>query len=98
MVEGKVILESVTFEDLMKMNILDKKEISLGELQLDINEQTKRTLEEEIDQKQKMQIHEYNNGNVSVKVHSQSIVKEEDEQDKETEEKTIDDGADDLII
>ena len=53
MINGKVHIDAVVFEDLVallksKSKVLDKKTISLGVLNLEIDEQTKRTLEEEI--------------------------------------------------
>ena len=96
MVEGKVILKSVTFEDLMKLNVLDKKEISLGEMNLNID--TPRTLEEEIEQKHKTQVEEYNKGNINPQTFQQINIKEDEDKEKKAEEKTIDDEADDLII
>ena len=93
MVEGKVSARAVALQDLMSdLKVLDKREISLGILQLSITEQTKRTVEEEIEQKHKMQIEENNTGNINIKAHSESNVKEEDE------EKTIDDEAEEPII
>lgn len=93
MVEGKVSARAVALQDLMSdLKVLDKREISLGILQLSITEQTKRTLEEEIEQKHKMQIEENNTGNINIQAHSESNIKEEDE------EKTIDDEAEEPII
>ena len=51
MINGKVHIDAVVFEDLVallksKSKVLDKKTISLGVLNLEIDEQTKRTLEE----------------------------------------------------
>ena len=57
MIKGKLSARAVALQDLVSdMKVLDKKEISLGLMHLEINEQTKRTLEEEIEQKHKAEI------------------------------------------
>ena len=91
MINGKVHIDAVVFEDLVallksKSKVLDKKTISLGVLNLEIDEQTKRTLEEEIEQKHKAQIKEFaekgvqnNDGVRSVIYNKKSIEDEADE-------------------
>ena len=106
MINGKVHIDAVVFEDLVallksKSKVLDKKTISLGVLNLEIDEQTKRTLEEEIEQKHKAQIKEFAEKGVQIPNNDGTVVKdekEEQEQEPEPEDKSIDDGADDLII
>lgn len=104
MINGKVHIDAVVFEDLVallksKSKVLDKKTISLGVLNLEIDEQTKRTLEEEIEQKHKAQIKEFAEKGVQIPNNDGTVVKDEkEEQEQEPEDKSIDDGADDLII
>lgn len=104
MINGKVHIDAVVFEDLVallksKSKVLDKKTISLGVLNLEIDEQTKRTLEEEIEQKHKTQIKEFAEKGVQIPNNDGTVVKDEkEEQEQEPEDKSIDDGADDLII
>lgn len=102
MINGKVHIDAVVFEDLVallksKSKVLDKKTISLGVLNLEIDEQTKRTLEEEIEQKHKAQIKEFAEKGVQIPNNEGTVVKDEKEE-QEPEDKSIDDGADDLII
>ncbi len=107
MINGKGHIDAVVFEDLVallksKSKVLDKKTISLGALNLGIDEQTKRTLEEEIEQKHKAQIKEFAEKGVQIPNNDGTIVKDKKENDEkeeqEPEDKSIDDGADDLII
>lgn len=107
MIKGAVSARAVALQDLLSdLKVLDKKTISLGVLNLEIDEQTKRTLEEEIEQKHKAQIKEFaekgvqipNNEGTIVKDKKENDEKEEQEQEPEPEDKSIDDGADDLII
>lgn len=107
MIKGAVSARAVALQDLLSdLKVLDKKTISLGVLNLEIDEQTKRTLEEEIEQKHKAQIKEFaekgvqipNNDGTIVKDKKENDEKEEQEQEPEPEDKSIDDGADDLII
>lgn len=102
MINGKGHIDAVVFEDLVallksKSKVLDKKTISLGALNLGIDEQTKRTLEEEIEQKHKAQIKEFAEKGVQIPNNDGTVVKDEKEE-QEPEDKSIDDGADDLII
>lgn len=102
MINGKGHIDAVVFEDLVallksKSKVLDKKTISLGVLNLGIDEQTKRTLEEEIEQKHKAQIKEFAEKGVQIPNNDGTVVKDEKEE-QEPEDKSIDDGADDLII
>lgn len=102
MINGKVHIDAVVFEDLVallksKSKVLDKKTISLGVLNLGIDEQTKRTLEEEIEQKHKAKIKEFAEKGVQIPNNDGTVVKDEKEE-QEPEDKSIDDGADDLII
>lgn len=105
MIKGAVSARAVALQDLMSdLKVLDKKEISLGLLQLDINEQTKRNLEDEIEKKHKAVI-ENVSGSVTTQTYKEAVdkleegnkEKEEEEQEQE-QEKSIDYGADDLII
>lgn len=108
MINGNGYVEAAVFDDLVallksKSKVLDKKTISLGVLNLEIDEQTKRTLEEEIEQKHKAQIKEFAEKGVQVSNNNDVRIVIEDEKEKEKEkekpkdDKTID-GADDLII
>ena len=94
MINGKVHIDAVVFEDLVallksKSKVLDKKTISLGVLNLEIDEQTKRTLEEEIEQKHKAQIEEF--AEKGVQVQNNNNV-------RSVANKSIDDGEDEPII
>lgn len=107
MIKGKLSARAVALQDLVSdMKVLDKKEISLGLIQLEINEQTKRTLEEEIEQKHKAVIEKSSKAGAT-KTYQETVdepeKKNKEEEDKEQEqeqeqEKSIDDGANDLII
>ena len=90
MINGKVHIDAVVFEDLVallksKSKVLDKKTISLGVLNLEIDEQTKRTLEEEIEQKHKAQIKEFaekgvqipNNDDVRIVIYNKKSIEDE---------------------
>lgn len=103
MIKGAVSARAVALQDLLSdLKVLDKKTISLGVLNLEIDEQTKRTLEEEIEQKHKAQIKEFAEKGVQIPNNDGTIVKDKKENDEkeeqEPEDKSIDDGADDLII
>lgn len=107
MINGNGYVEAAVFDDLVallksKSKVLDKKTISLGVLNLEIDEQTKRTLEEEIEQKHKAQIKEFAEKGVQIPNNDDTVVKDKKENDEkeeqEPEDKSIDDGADDLII
>lgn len=106
MIKGAVSARAVALQDLLSdLKVLDKKTISLGALNLEIDEQSKRTLEEEIEQKHKAQIKEFAEKGVQIPNNDGTVVKdkkenekEEQEQEQESEDKSIDDGADDLII
>lgn len=107
MIKGAVSARAVALQDLLSdLKVLDKKTISLGALNLEIDEQSKRTLEEEIEQKHKAQIKEFAEKGVQIPTNNDGTVvkdkkeneKEEQEQEQESEDKSIDDGADDLII
>lgn len=103
MIKGAVSARAVALQDLLSdLKVLDKKTISLGALNLEIDEQTKRTLEEEIEQKHKAQIKEFAEKGVQIPNNDGTIVKDKKEndekQEQEPEDKSIDDGADDLII
>ena len=98
MIKGAVSARAVALQDLLSdLKVLDKKTISLGVLNLEIDEQTKRTLEEEIEQKHKAQIKEFAEKGVQIPNNDGTIVKDKKEE-QEPEDKSIDDGADDLII
>lgn len=102
MINGNGYVEAAVFDDLVallksKSKVLDKKTISLGVLNLEIDEQTKRTLEEEIEQKHKAQIKEFAEKGVQVSNNNDVRIVIEDEKEKPKDDKTID-GADDLII
>ena len=102
MINGNGYVEAAVFDDLVallksKSKVLDKKTISLGVLNLEIDEQTKRTLEEEIEQRHKAQIKEFAEKGVQIPNNDGTVVKDEKEE-QEPEDKSIDDGADDLII
>ena len=102
MIKGAVSARAVALQDLLSdLKVLDKKTISLGVLNLEIDEQTKRTLEEEIEQKHKTQIEEFAEKGVQIPNNDGTVVKDKKENEKEkqkSEDKSIDDGADDLII
>lgn len=106
MIKGAVSARAVALQDLLSdLKVLDKKTISLGALNLEIDEQSKRTLEEEIEQKHKAQIKEFAEKGVQIPNNDGTVVKdkkenekEEQEQEQKSEDKSIDDGADDLII
>lgn len=102
MINGNGYVEAAVFDDLVallksKSKVLDKKTISLGVLNLEIDEQTKRTLEEEIEQKHKAQIEKFAKKGVQVPNNNDVRSVIEDEKEKPKDDKTID-GADDLII
>lgn len=98
MIKGAVSARAVALQDLLSdLKVLDKKTISLGVLNLEIDEQTKRTLEEEIEQKHKAQIKEFAEKGVQVSNNNDVRIVIEDEKEKPKDDKTID-GADDLII
>lgn len=98
MIKGAVSARAVALQDLLSdLKVLDKKTISLGVLNLEIDEQTKRTLEEEIEQKHKTQIEEFAEKGVQIPNNDGTVVKDKKEE-QEPEDKSIDDGADDLII
>ena len=103
MIKGAVSARAVALQDLLSdLKVLDKKTISLGVLNLEIDEQTKRTLEEEIEQKHKAQIEEFAKKGVQVPNNNdvRSVTEDEvDEKEKPKDDKTKTiDGADDLII
>ncbi len=103
MINGKVSTRTVVFQDLGSnmMKVLDKKEISLGLMQLEKNEQTKRTLEEEIEQKHKAVIEKANKAGAT-KTYQETVDEPEkenkEEEEKEPEQEKSIDGANDLII
>lgn len=102
MIKGAVSARAVALQDLLSdLKVLDKKTISLGVLNLEIDEQSKRTLEEEIEQKHKAQVKEFAEKGVQIPNNDGTVVKDKRENGKkeqEPEDKSIDDGADDLII
>ena len=102
MIKGAVSARAVALQDLLSdLKVLDKKTISLGALNLEIDEQSKRTLEEEIEQKHKAQIKEFAEKGVQIPNNDGTVVKDKKENEKEkqkSEDKSIDNGADDLII
>lgn len=98
MIKGAVSARAVALQDLLSdLKVLDKKTISLGVLNLEIDEQTKRTLEEEIEQKHKAQIEEFTEKGVQVSNNNDVRIVIEDEKEKSKDDKTID-GENDLII
>lgn len=105
MINGKVHIDAVVFEDLVallksKSKVLDKKTISLGVLNLEIDEQTKRTLEEEIEQKHKAQIKEFAEKGVQIPNNDdvRIVIEDEKEEKQHDDKKSIDDEADEPII
>lgn len=102
MIKGAVSARAVALQDLLSdLKVLDKKTISLGVLNLEIDEQSKRTLEEEIEQKHKAQIKEFAEKGVQIPNNDGTVVKDKiknEKEEQESEDKSIDDGADDLII
>ena len=105
MIKGAVSARAVALQDLLSdLKVLDKKTISLGVLNLEIDEQSKRTLEDEIEQKHKAQIKEFAEKGVQVSNNNdvRSVIEDEKEKDEKEKEKPKDDktidGADDLII
>ena len=108
MINGNGYVEAAVFDDLVallksKSKVLDKKTISLGVLNLEIDEQTKRTLEEEIEQKHKAQIKEFSekgvqvSNNNDVRIVIKDKKQEEPNEPNEPNSKSID-GENDLII
>lgn len=101
MIKGKVSVKAVTFEDLVKLNIIDKKEISLGEIEF--GDQKNRTIDEVAKQKRQEDIsNKLNNINLqdnNAVIHAEEKEEEEKQEEREEQEqKSRDDGADDLII
>ena len=98
MIKGKVSVKAVTFEDLVKLNIIDKKEISLGEIELNIGEPKNRTLDDVAKQKRQEAVSNEIN-KINLQENNVRIDAEEKEEEREEQEqKSRDDGADDLII
>lgn len=102
MIKGAVSARAVALQDLMSdLKVLDKKEISLGLLQLDINEQTKRALEEEIEQKHRNMVvndsRDDKSPNYQEPINELRETNKEKEEEEQEQSKSID-GADDLII
>lgn len=101
MIKGAVSARAVALQDLLSdLKVLDKKTISLGVLNLEIDEQTKRTLEEEIEQKHKAQIKEFAEKGVQVSNNNDVrivIQNKKQEEPNEPNSKSID-GENDLII
>lgn len=100
MKRGALSVRTVALQDLFSdLKVLDKKTISLGVLNLEIDEQTKRTLEEEIEQKHKAQIKEFAEKGVQVSNNNDVRIVIEDEKEKQEEQnnKSIDE-ADEPII
>ena len=103
MIKGRVSVRAVTFENLVKLNIIDKKEISLGEIELNVGDPKHKTLDDVAKQKREEVISNENN---KIRLQDNKLEidteeKEEEEKQEEREEqeqKTRDDGADDLII
>lgn len=103
MIKGKVSVKAVTFEDLVKLNIIDKKEISLGEIELNIGEQKNRTLDDVAKQKRQEAVsNEINKINLqenNVRIDAEEKEEEEKQEEREEQEqKSRDDGANDMII
>lgn len=101
MIKGAVSARAVALQDLLSdLKVLDKKTISLGVLNLEIDEQTKRTLEEEIEQKHKAQIEEFAEKGVQVPNNSdvRLVIEDEKEEKQHDDNKSIDDEADEPII
>lgn len=106
MVKGTVTARAVALQDLMSdLKVIDKKSISLGALELDIAEQSKRTMEEEIQEKNKVILENKQKGinitdeNLNVKLPEEDKKEQEEEElkEKEKDNKRIN-GADDMII
>ena len=86
MIKGAVSARAVALQDLLSdLKVLDKKTISLGVLNLEIDEQTKRTLEEEIEQKHKAQIKEFAEKGVQIPNNDyvRIVIKKENEKQEE---------------
>lgn len=103
MIKGKVSVKAVTFEDLVKLNIIDKKEISLGEIELNIGAPKNRTLDDVAKQKRQEDIsNKLNNINLqdnNAVIHAEEKEEEEKQEEREEQEpNTRDDGANDMII
>lgn len=103
MIKGTVSARAVTLQDLTaELKVLDKKKISLGVVILDKKEQAQRTLEDDIEKKHKKQLEEHKNRSIpNIEYQEQRKFNEEEvkeENQKEEKEKSIDDGANDLII
>lgn len=101
MIKGAVSARAVALQDLLSdLKVLDKKTISLGVLNLEIDEQTKRTLEEEIEQKHKAQIEEFAEKGVQVQNNDdvRLVIEDEKEEKQHDDNKSIDDGEDEPII
>lgn len=101
MIKGAVSARAVALQDLLSdLKVLDKKTISLGALNLEIDEQTKRTLEEEIEQKHKAQIEEFAEKGFQVPNNAdvRSIIKKEEDEEKKKNEKSIEDEANEPIV
>lgn len=101
MIKGAVSARAVALQDLLSdLKVLDKKTISLGALNLEIDEQTKRTLEEEIEQKHKAQIEEFTEKGFQVPNNAdvRSIIENEEDEEKKKYEKSIEDEADEPIV
>lgn len=108
MLRGSVSARAVAIQDLTSdLKVLDKKEVSLGVLNQFIDEQSNRSLEDEVKQKYKDQI-EMDNKSTEVKNYDEmdkdlenkekEEKENENENEKEKKEKSIDDGENDLII
>lgn len=105
MIKGNVKVDAAVLDDLVallksKSKVLDKKTISLGVLNLEIDEQTKRTLEDEIEQKHKAQIEEFVKKGVQVQNNAdvRSVIEDEKEEKQHDDKESIDYGADEPII
>ena len=86
MIKGAVSARAVALQDLLSdLKVLDKKTISLGALNLEIDEQSKRTLEEEIEQKHKAQIKEFAEKGVQIPNNDdvRIVIKKENEKQEE---------------
>lgn len=98
MIKGQISARAVALQDLMSdLKVIDKKTISLGVLELDINEQTNRTLEEKIKQKRNSFVEENRENIETIPYQDSNVVEELSENEEEKKEEKIP-GEDDKVI
>lgn len=94
MVKGSVTARAVSLQDIMSdLKVIDKKKISLGDLELDISEHSKRTIEDTIQKNVDEIVAENQRKGMNIDNNNVNYLQNPDKEDKENGKEEKEEGS-----